>query len=195
MCAPRACGDQLHVLAERYDVSRGPVRDALKQLEVDGLIDSVRQGYRVSEVTPEDIDELYMLRLALETLAVERARLKSPDWFELERIVAGLHAAAAEDSQSLFAQWDLQFHSFMYRAGGGKRLRTMWALFEPTLAALAEINPHPADDLQNAADDHERIFRAIVDGDDDAWSVLLTAHLLGAKERLQQSVGASSDRD
>ncbi|GAB3043370.1 GntR family transcriptional regulator [Sediminivirga luteola] len=183
-----------HVLAERYDVSRGPVREALKQLEVDGLADSVRQGYRVSEVTAEDIDELYMLRLALETLAVERARAKAADWSELERIVAGLHDAAAENSQSRFAQWDLRFHSFFYQAGGGKRLRTMWTLFEPTLAALAEINPHPADDLQNAAEDHDRIFHAIKDsGDDDAWRALLTTHLVGAKERLQQSMAAGRD--
>jgi DNA-binding GntR family transcriptional regulator len=70
----------------------------------------------------------------------------------------------------------------------------MWTLFEPTLAALAEINPHPADDLQNAAEDHDRIFHAIKDsGDDDAWRALLTTHLVGAKERLQQSMAAGRD--
>src|SRR5699024_3768360 len=60
-------------LAAEYDVSRGPVRDALRQLESQGLVESRRRGYFVVGLTQDDIDDLYELREAIEVVAVRRA--------------------------------------------------------------------------------------------------------------------------
>ena len=61
-------------LAQAHDVSRGPIREALKQLEREGIVVSHRnKGFAVAALTSTDIEDIYELRLALEMLAVQRA--------------------------------------------------------------------------------------------------------------------------
>src|SRR5699024_11457591 len=64
-------------LAAEYGVSRGPVRDALRQLESQGLVESRRRGYFVVGLTQEDIDDLYELREAIELAAVSNAMARA----------------------------------------------------------------------------------------------------------------------
>ena len=67
-------------LAREYEVSRGPVRDALRVLLAEGLLESRRRGYYTKPFRQEDIDEIYEIRAAAEQLAFNIQYKPSPNW-------------------------------------------------------------------------------------------------------------------
>jgi DNA-binding GntR family transcriptional regulator len=112
-------------VAERLDVSRVPVREALFTLEREGLVEFSATGRAfVKELAPQDFEELFLLRLALEPLA---ARLAAPvlggDARDLEKNIE-----ATEQARSLkeVTQLDLDFHEIILEASGHKRLVKLW---------------------------------------------------------------------
>lgn len=170
-------------LAKAYGVSRGPVRDAIKELERDGLVYSARQGFRVAQLTPGDVEEIYTIRLMIERTAIEATLGTGETWEPLEAIVGRMREAAARGDQQQFARLDLSFHRTFLELGGGKRLQAVWKLFEPTLIALFSINPHPVENLINHAEEHAKICASLQAGDDQ-WRQMLNEHLARARRRL-----------
>lgn len=115
-------------LARRYGVSKGPVREALKRLADMGLVRSVRRvGYIVATVDLADIDEIYLMRIALEPVATSLAtpRLTEEELDELERI-AWVTPISADDSPKLrgetIARANDMFHRALARSSGNRRL-------------------------------------------------------------------------
>src|SRR5882757_7217198 len=106
-------------IAERFGVSRGPVRDALRQLELEGLVETRRRGVYVRGLSDTDLAELYALRGALESLAVREsiARLPGGDWSGLHTALDRMWAAADAGDSAAFAAADLDFHGGFYAIG------------------------------------------------------------------------------
>lgn len=169
-------------LSEEFGVSRGPVRDALVQLREDGLITQQGRSSRVVEVDEALIHELYELRFALETHCIERARRHDEDLSTAREQINAMRTAADGADPAAFNDADLAFHGAFFAAGGYIARSHIWHVFERVLRALLEINPHPTGDLPRAAEEHARIFDAIVaDGD---WRGLLADHMDEAVARL-----------
>lgn len=97
-------------MADRFGVSRGPVRDALRQLEIEGLVETRKRGVSVRGLTDTDLVELYAVRGALEGLAVREAiaRLAAADWSPLDDAVTAMRAAANRADAAGFAAADLE---------------------------------------------------------------------------------------
>ena len=118
-------------LAARYDVSRGPVREALLQLEREGLVLLRRnRGAVVARLSRSDLDEVYSLRLALERLAVVQAVRNGTeaDFAVLDDV---LHEFRGTDSSQPLteqeaADQDVRFHDAIYRAAHHERLYVAW---------------------------------------------------------------------
>lgn len=174
-------------VAHQYGVSRGPVREALKELERDGLVYSARQGYRVAELTAADVEEIYAIRFMTESMGIEAAQAAGHDWTELNVLAHQLKTAAQQDDQWEFSQRDMAFHRHLCEAGGGKRLQVIWKLVEPTLIALFEVNRHPAEDLDASAEEHLSICTSLQNGSDE-WRAILKSHLDGACERFLRAL-------
>lgn len=116
-------------LSERFDVSRGPLREALRQLVEEGLI--VTKPYSGTHVAPlsfEDVREIYSLRTALEVFAFEQVWDRRDERFrrELQRRNAVLIATidAGDDRASISAE--LELHGMVYEASGHKLLQRAW---------------------------------------------------------------------
>lgn len=191
--------DQDHHLVETriaadYNVSRGPVRDAFRELERDGLVYPARQGYRVTQLTADDVDEMYTIRGMIEHTAIESALRHQQSWAPLEHIVEAMREAAAGGDQDEFTRLDLAFHRTFCELGGGRRLQAVWKLFEPTLTALFQINPHPAENLVNHAEEHAALWKSL-QKNDDAWQQLLSRHLERARSRFLAAHSAASGSD
>jgi DNA-binding GntR family transcriptional regulator len=119
-------------IAARYEVSRGPVREALLQLEREGLVLLRRnRGAVVARLSRGDLDEVYSLRLALERLAVVEAvrHGTEADFATLDDV---LHEFRGTDSRRPLteqeaADQDVRFHDAVYRAAHHERLYVAWS--------------------------------------------------------------------
>jgi len=172
-------------LSRAFDVSRGPVRDALRQLETEGLVESRRRGVFVIGLTLDDIDELYVLRRLLEIEAVRLCLAR--DDVEHAAARAALErmdsAAAVQDAEA-FATADLDFHSAFYLAAGHRRLESIWQQYRPTFAGMLAVTNAEDQDLAPTFADHVELLRVVEVGDEHQALELLADHLDGSRRRM-----------
>jgi GntR family transcriptional regulator of gluconate operon len=117
-------------VADAMGTSRGPVRDALRQLEIEGLVQHYpHRGTFVTCLTPQDVEEIYTLRIAIETLAVDYAikNATSEQIDALDGIVDQIAAQTEQDYTPLDSTGlDLEFHRTLCRISGHKRALSAW---------------------------------------------------------------------
>ena len=122
-------------LAKTLNVSRGPVRAAIQQLQREGLV-SVRRNYGtfVSHLSQQDLEEVYSLRNAIERLAVQLA-CRARDAARMEEMQALIAQMAAQVARGITeheaAELDLRFHEIIYLASHHKRLVDVWSSLRP----------------------------------------------------------------
>lgn len=184
-------------LAAEYDVSRGPVRDALRQLESQGLVASRRRGYFVVGLTQHDIDDLYELREAIELVAVTRAidKITSEQLEAGREIVREMTECADRSAARDFADADMRFHALLYEIGANRRLIDVWKAYEPVFASIIQLTVEEDVDLHPSAADHGHLLDLIVAGDPDPLRSELREHLDGARARMASAIRALNDVD
>lgn len=168
--------------AARLQVSRVPVREALVQLERDGLIRFDRRGRAaVRTLVRRDLREILSLRLALEGLgAAEAAAADLSQW--RTAIEANLAEGVAAKSLPEMARIDVEFHELIVRASGHQRLIDAWAgLRWPYLALLMKIysgDPRRRiSEVHASLNRHKKIFAAIARQDANAAESLMKQHI------------------
>lgn len=127
-----APGEQLReeVLASAMDVSRGPIRDAFSILEREGLIIIRRnRGAFVAQLSREDLEEVFSLRVVLERLAIQLfIRRAGPRYYdELQRIVDTMAARFEQGiTEQEAAELDIRFHETIFQGSQHQRLLKCW---------------------------------------------------------------------
>lgn len=182
-------------LSADFQVSRGPIRDALHRLESEGLVQSQRRGVITKELTVHDIDELYALRGLIElhafTEAMQRGSAQGDAWWEpAESTLTRMGQAAETRDAREFARADLDFHSAVYRLSGQRRIDQVWRQYEPTFAVLLDLTNAQDRDLHPTLEDHQTLLTATRQGDTPTVSTLLTAHMSGSRHRLLRAYQA-----
>ena len=180
------------VLASVLGLSRGPVREALAQLEREGLV--IREPHRgatVARLSMEDLDEVHSLRLALEQLAVRQAiRTADERYFdEMQKVIdeMGVCLARGITTQEA-AELDTRFHELICEASGHKRLLNMWANLRPQIHIfLLSRNVVNNDFRTYMVPDHQIILDILRARDEARALEMLEAHLKGAYERILKS--------
>lgn len=172
-------------VSAKFDVSRGPVRDALRQLEVEGLVESRRRGVFVIGLTVDDIEELYSLRqlIEAEALAVCIGR-GTGDAEAVRRALASMGAAADAGDSEAFAEADLDFHTAFYEASGHRRLAALWQQYRPTFATMLSLTNAEDRDLNPTFQDHVELHELVSAGDLERAQNLLREHIDGSRRRL-----------
>lgn len=122
-------------LASTFGTSRIPVRDALRRLHQEGLVEAdERGGYRVATWGPEDVEDVYTLRLLLEPEALRLAGPKLSEE-ELEALQFQMEEAASEGDLDRYVDLNRSFHFFLYEAAGKRRLfqfiQMLWSGLPP----------------------------------------------------------------
>lgn len=171
------------VLAERFGVSRGPIRDALKQLETEHLVRRGGRSYTVIGIADADIDEIYAVRRALESIGwtvltddPSASRLVEP-----ERVLARMAEAASVGDVAAVAAADVDFHTSVVRASGLTRLIALWDLLEPSIRMIVEVTNSLYSDLPAVVAKHEALLALARTGDRAAMAEGLDEHLRSSR--------------
>jgi DNA-binding GntR family transcriptional regulator len=179
-------------LAKTLGVSRGPIREALSQLEHEGLVIIRRnRGAFVARLSREDVNEVYSLRLALEKLAVQLA-IQNASISDLDEMQAIIDTMASYLERGLTeqeaAELDVRFHDVMYRSANHRRLYDCWENIRPQihvfLLSRAAANP---DFRQYVVAGHQAILDAIRDKDEVRAIITLEDHIRMAYDRVIKS--------
>lgn len=181
-------------LAENMQTSRGPVRDALKILETEGLVS--RQSHRgafVTELEEEDVIEIYTLREALERLALRYAIQNSSDEQieELSRIVEEMEDLARRDYNQLEAtDLDMEFHHTLCKISGHQRAFTAWIGLSTQirLVLLKHRLGNPKDHRDRSVTWHSRIVSSLRERDLEQAEKELHKHMAASLEWLGKQV-------
>lgn len=176
-------------LAEAFDVSRGPVRDALRLLDAEGLVESRRRGVFAVGLSADDIHDLYALRQSVECLAVDLAmsRASAGGWQRAGRLVDEMEDAARRDDHEAFAEADAGFHTLLYELSEHRRLAAIWAQYSPILTTLLRVTVLRDADLAASAADHRRLLELIANGDAAAAAAETRNHIGRSRDRMIES--------
>ncbi len=167
-------------LAEQMRVSRIPIREAMRQLEQEGLIVRVpNRGCFVVDFTEQDVIEIFSLRATLEMMAIELAapHLTAQDFSNLRAIIEAQQRAIEAQDYNELTQLDLKFHEYICIKANHRRLLKTWRsqyvqallLINWRFRLLPHYTPH------TVVPDHTQITAALERGDVQAAIALTKA--------------------
>ena len=160
-------GDRLIELkiAEEMQTSQAPVREALRELEAIGLIESQRnRGARVRILDENELAEIYLVRAELEALAGEIVARRAPDTsIKLKKIVERMKKAAASKDIRKFAKLNSDFHGTIVHATENATLLKLWEGLDVCSRTWVNMSL-TATDLRDVTKSHLEIVDAIAKG-------------------------------
>lgn len=178
-------------LAQMLGTSRGPVRDALKQLAVEGLVNyQPNRGCTVARLSPKDAYEVFFLRGSLEKLALQKSgcHIDAPGIFIMETAMEEMRALARQDNFLAEVHADERFHRQIVLSSNMDRLVKMWELLSPLngamFLAVRETNQRDPSHVRNLAGAHMSILDTIRRGDLEAACQALDRHYTQTGERI-----------
>ena len=184
-------------LAQRFNTSRGPIREALRALEEAGLVRNEKnRGVFVREISFEEADEIYELREALEEIIGRRVtRAIAPDGIErLKGMLKAMASAAKAQDVEQYAQLNLQFHEVLLETAGSQKLIETYRRLIKELLLFRMRALDDGGGLRVSVDEHRDIVDAIASGDPDTAGRALRQHVAGSRARMHKAFGrADSD--
>ncbi len=174
-------GEQVRqdALAERFGVSRVPLREALKILEGEGAVTYVpHRGYFVAELSPADLEEVYRLRELLEEEAVRTAmaRLTGADVEQLAGLVEACESAGRVGDVEAMTAANRTLHFTLYEASARPRLVRLVRILWDATDAYRSLYYSDEANRERVEAEHRAVLAALRDRDADAAVRLLGEH-------------------
>ena len=171
-------------LAAELGVSRIPLREALRQLEAEGLVrHSPNRGAVVSELSWHEVAEICEMRLALESLAVSKVAAMA-DAPALDAAAAILDEAEAEDDAGRLGTLNHRFHTTLYAAAGRPLLLTAIERLHHNVNRYMRLVLGDLGHQRTSQDEHRRLLEACRAGDATKAVMVLAGHIEGAGDLL-----------
>lgn len=174
-------------IGEEMGVSRTPVREAFRQLELEGLIQIIpNKGAYVTGITEKDVKDIYMIRSLLEGLCARWAteNITNEQLEELEENVylAKFHAGKGHLEQ--LAELDNRFHHILYEACNSKMLEHQLRDFHEYVLRVRKKTLSSASRGPKSNEEHEQILEAIKSGNAALAEKLANEHMINAYENM-----------
>ena len=186
-------------IANRMGVSRAPVREAIRQLEQEGLVEFFPHRGAVVVGLPEDeIDAIYELRALIEERAIARAvaRATDEDLGRLDALLDEMRTARAANDIDQLAEIDLRFHGLLVELSGFSLLRHIWGSLDGLVRVRsyqALYRPGRAAEyfLAGSIVSHAELVEAVRARDAVAAAAAVRAHILDVVEQLHETADAA----
>ena len=185
-------------IADELGVSRGPIREALGRLEQEGLIRTV--PYKGVIITPLDrkyVDELYSVRMALETMALERGieRLTTKKLALFEANVDAMWTAARAEEQQRLVELDLQFHETIVQIADHDFALKLWRQLAVGVKRCLHTQHRSYTFLDEVVGSHPTIVTAIADRDKTLAVQILRDHIIESAENIVRNWSTADDEN
>jgi len=174
-------------IAKKIGISRTPVREALRQLELEGLVlHTPHRGWMVRALQREDVENIFEIKECLEAMLVRQAmkKLTAQDKTVLTKAMANMEAAARKKDQQAWLDADECLERTLYLAAGNPRakqivssLNAQWHWFWVGIISLG-------DRMEQSAREHKAILAKVFAGDADGAEALSLSHLSSVKQSL-----------
>lgn len=168
-------------IGEELGVSRTPVREALRQLELEGLVTIIpNKGAYVVGISQKDIRDIYEIRSRLEGLcarwAAQNITKAQLDELEENIYLSDFHSAKGNSEQVV--ELDNRFHEILYNASGSKELRHVLLDFHHYVQRVRKITLAVPSRAIGSNDEHRKIVEALKEHDADQAEKLANEHMM-----------------
>lgn len=167
-------------LAQKFGVSKSPVRDALQRLAGEGLVAQIaHRGMTVQSFDPELVDELYELRLVLEELAVRLAasRFREADVEEARSHLASARAAIDRSDRFAASRANAEFHATFSRRSGNRPLHAALSMLQDRVRVIRLLGWNLGAAIEDEHREHVEILEAVARRDALGAAELMRRHI------------------
>lgn len=183
-------------LSEELGVSRTPIREAIRQLELEGLVQSIpNKGAIVKGISSQDIQDIYTIRMMIEGLAARWAAEKITH-DELEELKEALDMeefyTMKNDTEHLL-KFDSKFHDIIFKASKSKPLMHTLSTFHHYVQRARNASLSSPGRATEVLLEHKAILQAIVEGDAERAEKLTTQHVRNASLNLIKNSNINGD--
>ena len=183
-------------LAERLGVSRTPVREAMRKLELEGLVVMIpRRGAQVANITEKDLNDVLEVRIALENLSIENAcaRMTEEQLAELKKAGRYFEETIKEGNLVKLAEADVAFHEVIYKASDNRRLKQVLNNLREQIYRY-RVEYLKEEETRNVlVKEHEEIYEAIKNRDVKKAQEISFRHIENQREAIIRSIRAEAD--
>lgn len=173
--------------AEKFNISRTPVREALRKLEIEGLVENIpRKGDIVKGIDLTDMLEIFAIRQALEPLVVKTAmeNITPEDIIKLQKTVEEMTCSAHRDDTGAVLKAFQDFHDILINVSNMPRLSAIISQLKDYLGRFRTISLSDPTRRTQAINEHNEILQAIIAKDKGTAEQLIASHLSSARQSL-----------
>ena len=184
-------------LAEELGVSRTPVREAIRRLELEGYVIMMpRRGTYVANLSIRDINEVFEIRTSLESLSSGLAaeRITDEELERLQRLLVQIGAYIESGDMGKIVETDTEFHDLLYQASRNRRLVGIISNLREQLTRFRTTSMSFPGRLKATLEEHRLIVEAIAQGDVKAARKAAEHHMEKSEQTLLASMEAMEKR-
>ena len=172
-------------LANKLGVSRTPIREAIRKLELEGLVVMIpRKGAEVAKITVRDLKDALEVRMAIDSLSVKLAceRLDENDKTEIKQACVAFREAVKSGNVQAIVEGDERFHNTIYRASKNQKLITIAMnlreqVYRYRFEYVKDFSYH-----ENLIREHDQITEAILKGDVETAQKIMKEHIYNQEQ-------------
>lgn len=185
-------------MADEMGVSRTPVREAIRKLEMEGFVVMIpRRGTYVSDISIKDINDVYEIRTSLDMLAAGLAaeRISDEELEELQRLLIQVGRAIEDNDMNKVLEADIAFHDVLYKASRNERLRNIINNLREQITVIRGVSMRYPGRLKDTQEEHRALVECIAARDVEKSQEMARIHLENAEKTLMEAMAAQQVRN
>lgn len=175
-------------IGKELGISRTPVREAIRQLELEGLVQLVpNKGAFVTGISEKDVRDIYLIRARLEGLAARMAAKNiTPELLDaMEETVVLSEYHAKKEHYEQVCEMDSKFHKLLYKTSGSRILEHTLTDFHQYVQRVRMASIMKKRRMEKSNDEHDAILTAIREHDEEKAELVATRHISNTVENLK----------